>query len=72
MKDVGVVQQYRQLRSAYESVPLASALPSVDMESDVVGKPLDGLFYVLGQQEKEIRTNPSAQVKSLPKKVFGK
>ena len=72
MKDVGVVQQYKQLQSAYQSVPLASALPSVDIESYVVAKALDGLFYVLGQQEKEIRTNPSAQVTSLLKKVFGR
>ena len=72
MKDVGVVQQYKQLQSAYQSVPLASALPSVDIESYVVSKALDGLFYVLGQQEKAIRTNPSAQVTSLLKKVFGK
>jgi hypothetical protein len=72
MKDVGVVQQYDQLKSAYQSVPLASALPSVDIESYVVSKALDGLFYVPGQQEKQIRTNPSAQVTSLLKKVFGK
>ncbi|HTY40776.1 MAG TPA: DUF4197 domain-containing protein [Thermoanaerobaculia bacterium] len=72
MKDVGVVQQFKQLQSAYQSVPLASALPSVDIESYVVAKALDGLFYVLGQQEKEIRTNPAAQVTSLLKKVFGK
>ena len=72
MKDVGVVQQYKQLQSAYQSVPFASALPSVDIESYVVSKALDGLFYVLGQQETQIRTNPSAQVTSLLKKVFGK
>ncbi|HTR04546.1 MAG TPA: DUF4197 domain-containing protein [Thermoanaerobaculia bacterium] len=72
MKDVGVVQQFKQLQSAYQSVPLASALPSVDIESYVVAKALDGLFYVLGQEEKQIRTNPAAQVTSLLKKVFGK
>jgi Protein of unknown function (DUF4197) len=72
MKDVGVIQQYKQLQSAYQSVPLSSALPSVDIESYVVSKALDGLFLVLGQQEKEIRTNPSAQVTGLLKKVFGK
>jgi len=38
----------------------------------LIAAPLDGLFLVLGQQEKEIRTNPSAQVTSLLKKVFGK
>jgi hypothetical protein len=72
MKDVGVIQQYKSLQGAYQSVPFASSLPSVDIESYVVAKALDGLFLVLGQQEKEIRTNPSAQVTSLLKKVFGK
>ena len=72
MKDVGVVQQYKQLQTSYQSVPLASSLSSVDIESYVVSKALDGLFLVLGQQEKQIRTNPSAQVTGLLKKVFGK
>jgi Protein of unknown function (DUF4197) len=51
-----------QLKSAYQPVPLASALPPFDIESYVVSKALDGLFYVLGQEENQIRTNPSAQV----------
>ena len=72
MKQVGVVQQYEKLQSAYKSVPFASALPSFDVESYVVGKALDGLFLVLGQQEKKIRTDPAAQVTDLLKKVFGK
>lgn len=72
MKEVGVVQQYKQLLGAYQSVPFASSLPSVDIESYVVGKALDGLFIVLGEQEKKIRTDPAAQVTGLLKKVFGK
>jgi hypothetical protein len=72
MKDVGVVQQYNKLESAYQSVPFASSLGSFDLESYVVSKALDGLFLVLAQQEKDIRTNPAAQVTSLLKKVFGK
>ncbi len=72
MKEVGVVQQYKQLLGAYQSVPFASSLPSVDIEAYVVGKALDGLFVVLGEQEKKIRTNPAAQVTDLLKKVFGK
>ena len=72
MKDVGVIQQFQQLQSAYQSVPLASSLPSVDIESYVVSKALDGLFLVLGEQEKKIRTNPAAQVTDLLKKVFAK
>jgi hypothetical protein len=43
-----------------------------DITSYVVRKSLDGLFFMLGQEEKKIRTNPSAQVTPLLKQVFGK
>ena len=72
MDKVGVVQQYNQLQGAYKSVPFASALPSFDVETYVVGKALDGLFLVLAEQEKKIRTDPAAQVTDILKKVFGK
>lgn len=72
MKEVGVIQQYKQLQGSYQSLPFASSLPSFDIESYVVGKALDGLFFVLGEQERKIRTDPAAQVTSLLKQVFGK
>jgi hypothetical protein len=37
-----------------------------------VGKILDGLFYVLGQGEQKIRTNPAARATDLLKQVFGR
>lgn len=42
-----------------------------DLDSYVVGKTLDGLFYMLGQEEKQIRTNPAARTTTLLKEVFG-
>jgi Protein of unknown function (DUF4197) len=72
MKDVGVVKQYKQLQAAYQSVPFASSLPSFDLEAYVVGKALDGLFLVLGEEERKIRTDPAARVTDLLKQVFGK
>ncbi|HTO77608.1 MAG TPA: DUF4197 family protein, partial [Thermoanaerobaculia bacterium] len=72
MKDVGVVKQYQQLQSSYQSVPFASSVPSFDIESYVVGKALDGLFHVLGDEERKIRTDPAARVTDLLKQVFGK
>ncbi len=72
MKDVGVIQQYKELQSAYQTVPFASSFPSPDIEAYVVSKALDGLFLILGEQEKKIRTDPAAQVTGLLKKVFGK
>lgn len=71
MKDVGVLEQYKQLQGAYQTVPFASSFPSPDIEAYVVSKALDGLFLVLGEQEKKIRTDPAAQVTTLLKKVFG-
>ena len=38
----------------------------------MVGKALDGLFHVLGEEEKMIRTNPVARTTDLLKEVFGK
>jgi len=38
----------------------------------VVGKALDGLFHVVGDEERKIRTDPAARVTSLLKEVFGK
>jgi hypothetical protein len=72
MKAVGVVQQYDQVRGLYQSVPFASSLPSFDIEQYVVAKALDGLFLVLGQEERKIRTDPAARVTDLLKQVFGK
>lgn len=45
---------------------------SLDLDNYVTGKSLDGLFYMVGQEEKAIRTNPAARTTDLLKKVFGK
>jgi hypothetical protein len=45
---------------------------SLDLDKYVVGKTLDGLFYMLGQEEKNIRKNPVAQTTNLLKEVFGR
>jgi hypothetical protein len=41
-----------------------------DLDKHVVGKPLDGLFFILGQEEMKIRANPAAQTTALLKEVF--
>jgi hypothetical protein len=71
MADTGVVTQYRQLTGALPSLPFAHT-PNLDITDYVVGKALDGLFYMLGQEEKKIRTNPAAQITPLLKEVFGR
>ena len=70
MDRVGVVQQYDRV---IKSAPGGSAIAGqLDLNKYVVGKTLDGLFYMLGQQEKQIRKDPAAQTTALLKEVFGK
>lgn len=70
MERVGVVQQYDRV---INSAPGGNALAGqFDLDKYVVGKTLDGLFYMVGEQEKQIRKNPAAQTTSLLKEVFGR
>ena len=70
MERVGVVQQYNRVLA---SAPGGSALiGQFDLNKYVVSKTLDGLFLVLGQEEKKIRKDPAAQTTALLKEVFGR
>jgi hypothetical protein len=70
MRKVGVVEQYDRL---IQTAPGGSAIASeFDLDKYVVGKTLDGLFYMLGEEEKKIRKNPAAQTTQLLKQVFGR
>jgi hypothetical protein len=77
MAQNSVTKQYNDLIGHYQSGPLAmggllgGASKDFDINSYVVGKSLDGLFYVVGQEEQKIRTNPAAQVTPLLRQVFG-
>jgi len=77
MAQNSVTKQYDDLFGKYQSGPLAmggllgASAPNLDLNSYVVGKSLDGLFYMVGQEEQKIRTNPAAQVTPLLKQVFG-
>ena len=71
MANTGVVTQYKQLTSGLQSLPFGRS-QGFDITQYVVGKTLDGLFYMLGQEEKKIRTDPAAQITPLLKQVFGK
>lgn len=69
MQRVGVVQQYNRLLA---SAPGGSALGArFDLNSYVVEKTLDGLFLMLGNEERKIRKDPAAQTTALLKEVFG-
>jgi Protein of unknown function (DUF4197) len=70
MDQVGVNRQYNDLMSRYKDVPFAEKV-TFDVNEYVTEKAADGLFFVVAQQEKKIRTNPEARVTDLLKEVFG-
>ena len=74
MEETGVVQQFKHLSGNIPALPfggLGQRTHSFDITDYVVGKTLDGLFFMLGEEEKKIRTNPAAQITPLLKEVFG-
>ncbi|HRP28823.1 MAG TPA: DUF4197 domain-containing protein [Burkholderiaceae bacterium] len=69
--EVGATRAYKELMGRYEQVPLMQS-KSLDLDDYVTKKALDGVFYMVGQEEKQIRTNPAARTTDLLKSVFGK
>ena len=71
MNQVGVTRQYKDLMQHFKTITFPKT-ELVDLDQYVVGKGLEGLFLILGQEEQAIRTNPAARVTDLLKQVFGK
>jgi hypothetical protein len=69
MAEVGVTKTYKVLTDKYSTLPFVKK-ESIDLDDYVTSKALDGLFYMLGEEEKKIRTNPAARVSDILKKVF--
>ena len=69
--EVGVTRQYKELAGRFKSIPFVKA-ETVDVDQYITTKALDGLFYMVAQEEKKIRTDPAARVTDLLKEVFGK
>jgi len=71
MEKVGVAKAYKNVMTPYQSLPLASK-DSMDLDHYVTNKALEGLFLMVAEEEKKIRTDPAARVTDLLKKVFGR
>jgi hypothetical protein len=70
LSKVGAVRSYKRMMKAYNSIPLVDDV-DVDLEGYVTDSALDGLFFMVGEEEKKIRKDPAARVTDLLKEVFG-
>ena len=70
MSEVGTTRYYQDLDKKVRSIPFADSM-SFDLDKYVTDGALDGLFYMLEQEERSIRKDPAARVTDLLKEVFG-
>lgn len=69
--EVGAARSYQALMARYDKVPFVGG-QSVDVDDYVTNKSLDGLFHMVAEEEKAIRSNPAARTTELLKRVFGR
>ena len=68
---VGVTAKYKSMEQSAAAVAPMLGMDAPDLDAYVTDGALDGLFTVLAEEEKRIRTDPAARTTELLKKVFG-
>jgi len=71
LDEVGGIRAYKNLLGRADAIPFLNK-ESLDIDSYVTNKALEGLFTIVAQEEKKIRTNPAARTTDLLRTVFGK
>ncbi len=72
LQKVNATKYWSDLATAYNKINLfGNNKLDTDLSGYVTGRALNGIFYEIGQQEKDIRDNPAARTTELLKKVFG-
>jgi hypothetical protein len=67
---VGLARQYNRYAEKGAAFGLVTK-EDANLDAYVTGKALDGLFLVLGEEEKKIRKDPAAAGAAIIRKVFG-
>ena len=65
-----MVQKYNAVASKASGMGLVSA-ENANLQQYVTGKSLDGLYLMIGEEEKKIRQDPIGTGSAILKKVFG-
>lgn len=70
LSQAGAVQSFDAVMGQYAALPF---MPDVtaDLNSYVVDKAMDGIFYYVAQEEAAIRANPAKRTTEILQKVFG-
>lgn len=66
---VGATKYWNTMFTTYNAIPLVTPV-NPNLDEYATQKALDGLFYIVSQEEKDIRNDPAARVTDILKKVF--
>jgi Protein of unknown function (DUF4197) len=69
--ETGVTQKYKGLVGKLGAFSGMLGKDATDLDGYVTQKALDGLFFMVAEEEKKIRKNPIGRTTDLLKKVFG-
>ena len=70
LSQLGVVEQFNALAGKLSGLGLLSK-DNAQLENHVTAKTLDGLYFMIGEEEKKIRQNPAQAGSAMLSKVFG-
>lgn len=68
--DADVTRIYKKITVEIGKIKFLNYEP-IDIDEYIVTKTLDGIFHLLGEEERKIRQDPAARVSKLLKEVFG-
>ena len=69
INNTGVQKKIDIILSKYNKIPLVKKV-DFDLANYITLETIDGIFYLISENEKEIRSNPKARTTELLKKIF--
>ena len=69
LKSTNATKYYADIVNTYNKIPFVTKV-NPDLEDYATTKAMDGIFYLIAQEEANIRENPAARASDLLKKVF--
>jgi len=70
-EETGVTNKYKAMIGKYGFAAQLLGKDATDLDGYVTQKALDGLFYMVAEEERKIRRDPIGRTTSLLRKVFG-
>ncbi len=69
MEKINIYKYWNPLIKKYNSIPFSKKI-NPNLEEYITTKAIDGLFFLIEKEEKEIRQNPERRLSDILKKVF--